>query len=244
MGLSQSTLTKLAEKPRSTLRSLVTDPDQQGELNKVVQSLRRLEERGETTGAIEAVKGVMRDEVDRYFRGMEPEQIIRMSTEGKLHEMVSGMQGAGLISREVGDQILSEIRRTQTIKQRTKSLKDLDLPNNNEALDSISSGIAAVVAQFMGGTQSLLVGGVIRRNIKRRLAAFGWKPAEVEALEEMMLTPETYINRIENLDALVTEGAERSSPQVIADAIFYPLDRLNRPGQAASAAMDVVEEED
>jgi hypothetical protein len=227
-GLSKSRLAQFARDPATEVRKLLSGGAENA------QELERVTRLMDDAGELDAFRGLVREELDQKFlsgnyfdESGRLNDSVRPRDAREFQATVKRLEQAGTIDADQSNRIVDAFNRSMTLEQRAKSLSNYAAPNTGEFVDLIASGAAAALVGALSGTQTLLVGGAVRRNIKRYLQGKSYKREEVALLEQMVLDPETWIRELDNY----AEVSRMTDPDKIATAMFRPLERFGRLGQ-------------
>lgn len=132
---------------------------------------------------------------------------------GDFEKMRATLINSDILDRKKAADMSEALNRTKTIKERSQAVSREMTRQGNEWDNLVASGLAALSLSAMPGTQTLLVGGAVRRMIRKYLQG-NKKPAEVEALERLMLNPEEFLAAAKN-----AKTAEEAASMILTEVV-------------------------
>ena len=241
-GLSKTVVARFAENPRAELKSMLSNPDRHSDLSRLARYMSNAG--GEVS---DAFSSAMRQELDdMVLQSAKGEKSFKPEQVKQFRSIVNNMTEAGAVSPDVAGRLKVQMQRTMSLEQRRNAIADLAATDVSELTDLAASGLSAILVGGLTGTQTLLLGGAVRRNLKRLLAGKGYKPKHVALIEEMMLDPQTYLKRLEDVEEIrnfrFEEEVGDTGAQKLASLFFAPIDSLRPLAQTAGAATPDEEE--
>lgn len=224
----KSVLARYSQNPNAELNRLLTSKDPTADL-------RRLSRVMENNGQSEAFRGHVREWLtDKFLRNTSGDTAILARSRGDFRKVRDNLVDSGVLSSGQADYIEDVLSSSaRSVQGRKDALARHMTRAGSEWENLMASSLAAVSLTAMPGTQTLLVGGAVRRMFKRLLSATKKTP-EVEALENFVLNPEMYLK--------AAEGAKNA--QDAALRIFTPLVGASQAAEIVGNDLLALEEDD
>jgi len=221
-----------AQDPGTFVRKLAETPEGSKDLGRLMRYM-------DAAGEGDSFRTQIRNQVEGI---LNEKQVIEGKTSPKkdadIKRMVGNLRRSGVIDEGQATEMLDRINRSKTVDQRAASVKAILPETDAEMQNLIASGASAALLQGLGGTQSLLLGGAVRRKILRTLQFGKQKNAEVEAIENLLLDPERFLreaDRLEEIKRIETEADAMKVVELMMDDAIKRLGTASRVGQAADA---------
>lgn len=185
---AEAPVAQFGRDPTGTITRMMRSPSD-------VPDLRQLTRAMDEAGQGEAFRGEVRNWLqNKLFKDAADPQMAANSHSDFL-KLRDNLVDSGIISdAQAGamELVLSNANRSLTARQ--KAIADYMDRAGSEFDNLLASGLAAFTLAGMPGTQTLLVGGAVRRFFMRRLARKHIRTPEVKALEEMLVNPQKYLD--------------------------------------------------
>lgn len=174
-------------------------------LDMEIDELADLKANLEVAGSLDNLKGRIRDLIeDKYF--VSPEGLSQARTKDlvSFRKDLNKLKESGILTDIEVNAMLDEFSRSGTLQQRKNALsRTMDL--QGQEFDQLAaSGLSAVIMNVLpfGGSESLMMGGALRRFIRKKMTGAEVKADQVKALEEMILNPEKYVTSADKFKTL------------------------------------------
>ncbi|HUW13879.1 MAG TPA: hypothetical protein VM537_29415 [Anaerolineae bacterium] len=204
------------QNPNKTIDTLLKNP----EISDVQKAadLKVLTKYMDGAGQGEAFRAAVSDRLQTMLAtATDASTAVKPKAIGDFEKMRDTLVNSGIITREKAADMSEALNRTLTSKERLKNLGyKVEMNRQGQEYDNlVASMLAAGVLSGMPGTQTLLVGGAVRRYIKRLIVSGKIdKPAEVAALERLMLNPEEFLAA-----AAKSKSPEEAAKRIITEAV-------------------------
>jgi len=197
-AVNQTRMGKYAEHPTATVRSYLKDADD-------VTDLKRLYEDADKLGHGESFRGHVRDVVMEQLQtlGTKGQNISKPKAISDFNKMRGNLVESGVLSPAQADEISTALAKTTSAVNRAEAAKHIIEATGKEMADLLASGGAVAVLATIpgGGSNSLVLAGTIRRNMRKWLRKHG-KPEEVRSLERFITHPQEYVKAMDGAKTL------------------------------------------
>jgi hypothetical protein len=204
-----------AADPAGTLKRLLKNPETA--ITEKARDLKVVTKYMDDAGQGEAFRSAVGDQLQRTLTDAQNAGTrIKPKAIQDFADMRDTLVNSGIITREQSANMTDALGRTTTAALRANALAKQMATQGAEYDNLVASALAAAVLTGMPGTQTLLVGGAVRRFIRRnmqKIGISGGKHASVAALERLMLNPEEFVAA-----AAKAKTAEEAAKMMISQA--------------------------
>ena len=203
-------VTKYANSPTKTIKDLAMGEDSAGELKRLYDFQVK---QGQGDSFKAAVYESLAD--NDMNKGTELGKSVRKN-----------LVDSGILTADEADKASSALARNKSSALRKSSIASkLDAygGTGNETDNLLASLGSAVIVGGLPGSQSLLVGGAVRRKLRQMLVQRGTKPAELKRIEEFLLDPQEFLgpglkakDANEAIDIIMTKIVGRAQATALA----------------------------
>jgi hypothetical protein len=195
--IEKSVITKYGDTPELVLDNLLDRTTDTRELKTLTQFM---DNNNQGAAFRDKIKERIRS---KFFRTGEGLPHARAADIARFSDTRKALVDAGVLTAQEAESMSITMNRTLSLAQRQKALNAQMEVQSEEAQQLVASVISAMTLNVLpgGGTESLMMGGAVRRWVRKRLRRGADLPA-VEALERMIINPEYYADAAKNAKSI------------------------------------------
>lgn len=212
-GLSRTVEQKIvadyAKSPQRTLDRLLANADNTKDFGRLYRYMER-------TGNADSFKAHVRDKLQRQLAtASDSSTQVQATSVRKFEDMRDVLVDAGVITRQEATEMSTAMNRTRSLSERKRAVANRIDKHDSEFDNLLASALAAGgLASIPGFGSSLIVGGAVRRYMKKLMRTRRVTAAEIEALENLMLNPAQYAEA-----ATGAKTAEEAARAILSKAV-------------------------